>query len=652
MRLIPLELSEETAQEVYMAQHLITITTALYVYRWTDGQNSIYYDGHWWVAKGITFDTLGSTLTGQLDNLTLEIDNADLAFSDSVLSETDIKAGNECVLEIVYLDNNLAIIGVPVILFQGFVDRISMDRGKARVEIFSHMIRWKLSTPRRQHTPSCPWLFKGVECGYDGNVYRNPTSDILAEFTRSHLASNYLNVDDRLGDLCIGQIFTESSNDGAGNVVANAFDRNIATYWKSTNAAPPHWIKVQFAVAKILTRCRMYNNTAAYSPIIFTILGSNDNLAWVELDSRNGVAWGSETYKDFEWSNEIAFLYYKIYVDRNTAGGNYTSFKEIEFYGPSTQVNDSDYNYASGNINGLCEGGTATESSYYGGYVGTLAFDNDPSTYWCASGAALPQWIKYQLAAAKTAIVYTLQAPSSYEGRAPKNFKLQGSNNDSTWNDLNSQTGITFTASEVKTFTIATPGSYLYYRLYVTAITEASNYATVAEMELFDASLLTVSDLFGFSAISLGADLTGIAVTVRVRAKQTTAAARNLTALLKIGGVVYAASAITPTTSFVDYDFVWLTNPATSAAWTVANIAAIQGMGYGIPLDAGGHVVTVAECFIKVYNSITALSCNLSAERCVELNNRDNFGGFIYISELQTKEFWWGSKQKIWGGGI
>ena len=75
------------------------------------------------------------------------------------------------------------------------------------------------------------------------------------------------------------------------------------------------------------------------------------------------------------------------------------------------------------------------------------------------------------------------------------------------------------------------------------------------------------SDLFSFLALSLAPDGMIASVTVRVRAKQVTAAARNVAGRIRMGGVDYDAAAIGPATSFTDYDFVWLTNPVTSAAW-------------------------------------------------------------------------------------
>jgi len=40
--------------------------------------------------------------------------------------------------------------------------------------------------------------------------------------------------------------------------------------------------------------------------------------------------------------------------------------------------------------------------------------------------------------------------------------------------------------------------------------------------------------------------------------------------------------------------------------------------------------------------------CDRSWERCSELGNTINFGGFRWLNNIQDKEIWWGRKQKTW----
>jgi len=91
---------------------------------------------------------------------------------------------------------------------------------------------------------------------------------------------------------------------------------------------------------------------------------------------------------------------------------------------------------------------------------------------WLNNGGGSPSWIGYQFPSPVVIRTYSLRPWwfNVFPGRTPKTWKFQGSNDNLTWADLDSQTNYSFANStNVITFTIASPGSYQYYRLYVTA---------------------------------------------------------------------------------------------------------------------------------------------------------------------------------------
>ena len=145
----------------------------------------------------------------------------------------------------------------------------------------------------------------------------------------------------------------------------------------------------------------------------------------------------------------------------------------------------------------LCTGGTASAVSVYGGgYEADKAFDNDSDTLWHSAATGLPFWIKYDFGGGVTKIVntYTIQvrATGSYYWI---DFKLQGSNNDSDWTDLDTQTGQSFTAGEKKQYILATPNTtaYRYYRFYITdVVASGDGYTNAAEIELMESMALQV----------------------------------------------------------------------------------------------------------------------------------------------------------------
>ena len=114
--------------------------------------------------------------------------------------------------------------------------------------------------------------------------------------------------------------------------------------------------------------------------------------------------------------------------------------------------------------------GTVTYSGQY--YAAWYAFwPGNPNWGWLSAGAALPQWLGYQFPTAQTVKGYAMRAYyENIPSRRIKTWKFQGSTDGNTWVDLDQQTDYVWVnATDYFEFTIASPASYAYYRVYVTA---------------------------------------------------------------------------------------------------------------------------------------------------------------------------------------
>jgi len=110
---------------------------------------------------------------------------------------------------------------------------------------------------------------------------------------------------------------------------------------------------------------------------------------------------------------------------------------------------------------------------------------------WWASnlaGTPLPEWIKYQFTSAKIIQRYTMSARDYSTTHSPTEWTLQGSNNDSDWDTLDSQTGQSFTQAETKTYDFTNFTAYVYYRIYITA-SSSGTYVGLGQMELIERAL-------------------------------------------------------------------------------------------------------------------------------------------------------------------
>jgi hypothetical protein len=128
-------------------------------------------------------------------------------------------------------------------------------------------------------------------------------------------------------------------------------------------------------------------------------------------------------------------------------------------------------------------GGIASADNEFPGYSASRACDGllTEEDGWYTEDLPFPHWWKYDLGAEVTQKAHKLKILSASGGQL-KNFKLQGSNNNSTWTDL--YTGIHSTPSAWEEYNFVNNISYRYYRLYITSNWRADDYSGIVEIEL------------------------------------------------------------------------------------------------------------------------------------------------------------------------
>jgi hypothetical protein len=134
--------------------------------------------------------------------------------------------------------------------------------------------------------------------------------------------------------------------------------------------------------------------------------------------------------------------------------------------------------------------GTATASTTGTGTSTDQAFDHITSTSGWSSlvGTAFPHWLKmdYGSGVTHTIAKYKITSFTTYT-YSPSTWTFSGSNDDSSWVDLDSRSGQTFSNSETKTFSFQNSVAYRYYRILITANDGAASYQTViTELNLFN----------------------------------------------------------------------------------------------------------------------------------------------------------------------
>ena len=138
-----------------------------------------------------------------------------------------------------------------------------------------------------------------------------------------------------------------------------------------------------------------------------------------------------------------------------------------------------------GSLLGSVTAVTASAQNAPGEVAANLA-DANPDTKWLAFAST--GWVRYQLASPAKAVRYSLTSANDAPERDPKDFRLEGSNDGTTWTTLDTRTNIDFPGRfATLTFDVTSPAAYGYYRLNVTAV-HSGGIVQLADWDLNDGS--------------------------------------------------------------------------------------------------------------------------------------------------------------------
>ncbi|GAB3081084.1 hypothetical protein GCM10027053_52070 [Intrasporangium mesophilum] len=125
-------------------------------------------------------------------------------------------------------------------------------------------------------------------------------------------------------------------------------------------------------------------------------------------------------------------------------------------------------------------------SSDPAGYWPGQAFDGSTSTWWLGTSPKTggAQWLKTCGDSASTVTQYSITPHPSSNAYSPKDFKFQGSNDGTTWIDLDTRTGVTWSSTAAQVFNFTNSNSYRQYRLYITDVVSATDYVAITEFSV------------------------------------------------------------------------------------------------------------------------------------------------------------------------
>lgn len=113
-------------------------------------------------------------------------------------------------------------------------------------------------------------------------------------------------------------------------------------------------------------------------------------------------------------------------------------------------------------------------SSEAGGTEAFHAFDKNTASGTWQVTAGTTGYLKYDFGASTWAATSYTLLTNGTTGRMPKDWTFSGSNDDSSYTTLDTQTGQSFSAGVANTYSFTNTTKYRYYKINVTATVSAS----------------------------------------------------------------------------------------------------------------------------------------------------------------------------------
>jgi hypothetical protein len=281
----------------------------------------------------------------------------------------------------------------------------------------------------------------------------------------------------------------------------------------ASNTPLGEWLKVEMPHPILMTHIFLssYDVNHVLNPTDFKVYGSNDDTNWDELLSKTGFSVaavaGNDGAKliDADTSTR-AYKYFALVITKKVSGTyQYVHVHELRYFGH--RVNDlvrfpdsttvrkfpDTVMLSNGPQRGYTVSASSTQSSTYEVYnIFHLNLDKEwrSDTQYgsggaytgsrnLGTGAVNGEWVKIEMPHKIVLSSIDLSGDTGYLNRAPEDFKVYGSNDDTNWTELISETGITPLATPGTNHTSSSSTAYKYFALVVTRTYTTFDYVAI-----------------------------------------------------------------------------------------------------------------------------------------------------------------------------
>ena len=153
-------LAAETLSPVWLLA--LQLSTPVY---YTDRDRAIRHDGKTFQPRAFKSADIASAISMSVERLTVTIDDADSVITALFLGENVRK--KTAILYYGVIKTDCTILAEEV--FRGFIGGWNAVEPDMEIRIVNEMVLWNQKTLRIAQS-TCPWIFRGTECGYGGSA--------------------------------------------------------------------------------------------------------------------------------------------------------------------------------------------------------------------------------------------------------------------------------------------------------------------------------------------------------------------------------------------------------------------------------------------------------------------------------------------------
>lgn len=134
-----------------------------------DSIASIDIDSNTYYARMVETSGIETSLDGTIDSMVVSVSDIAQEFASLVANNGDVLTNRACKVEEAIFDGDTTtIIGDPVLLFDGVINKIQLTAKNFVFTIERILNNYSSLSPNMVYDVNCQWRFKSTKCAYSG----------------------------------------------------------------------------------------------------------------------------------------------------------------------------------------------------------------------------------------------------------------------------------------------------------------------------------------------------------------------------------------------------------------------------------------------------------------------------------------------------